>query len=240
MEINILNLASGARQAKGLTVIIDVFRAFSVEAYFAHNDAEKIIPVRTVEEAFEFKSSNPELILCGERGGAKIEGFDFGNSPSEIENKSFSGKTVVHTTSAGTLGITSAADADEILGGSLVNAKAIAEYIRRKAPDTVSLVAMGLAGEKETDEDKLCAQYIKSILENSPINDMEKRIEGLKYTDGAKFFDKTQQNVFPEADFHLSTAYDKFDFVLRLKKDEKTGVSYMEKINVLSQKRGLL
>ena len=32
MEINILQLLEGAKQAKGLTVIIDVFRAFSVEA----------------------------------------------------------------------------------------------------------------------------------------------------------------------------------------------------------------
>lgn len=233
MQINILNLTEGARQAKGLTVIIDVFRAFTVEAFFAGCNAEKIIPVRTIEQAFEYKSKNPNILLCGERGGAKVDGFDFGNSPSQIEGKDFSGKTIVHTTSAGTLGIASATNADEILGGSLVNASAIAEYIKQRNPDVVSLVCMGLEGKKETDEDKLCAYYIKSILENAPLSDLNKRIEGLRSTDGAKFFDPEQQAVFPERDFHLSTSYDIFDFVLRLKNDTDTEPAYMEKIEII-------
>jgi 2-phosphosulfolactate phosphatase len=33
MEIEILEFAEGARKARGLTVIIDVFRAFSVACY---------------------------------------------------------------------------------------------------------------------------------------------------------------------------------------------------------------
>ncbi|SCP99363.1 2-phosphosulfolactate phosphatase [Anaerobium acetethylicum] len=33
IKIEILQLLDGARQAKGLTVIIDVFRAFSLECY---------------------------------------------------------------------------------------------------------------------------------------------------------------------------------------------------------------
>ena len=33
MEIRILHLLEGARAARGLTVIIDVFRAFSLECY---------------------------------------------------------------------------------------------------------------------------------------------------------------------------------------------------------------
>ena len=40
-------------------------------------------------------------------------------------------KTIIHTTSAGTQGIANAINAEEILTGSLVNAKAIAEYIKR-------------------------------------------------------------------------------------------------------------
>ena len=33
MEIRILELIEGAKKAEGLTVIIDVFRAFSLECY---------------------------------------------------------------------------------------------------------------------------------------------------------------------------------------------------------------
>ena len=41
MNIKILHMVEGAKQATGLTVIIDVFRAFTVEAYLMNNDAEK-------------------------------------------------------------------------------------------------------------------------------------------------------------------------------------------------------
>ncbi len=233
MEIEILNLIEGARKAKGLTVIIDVFRAFTVEAFLSQKNAAKIIPVSSVDFSLEYKKNNPDTILCGERGGKIVEGFDYGNSPSQIENVDFSGKTVIHTTSAGTQGIANAVNADEILGGSLVTAKAIAKYIKKKNPEYVSLVGMGLAGERPTDEDILCAEYIKSILEEKPLTDMAERIEKIKLTDGAKFFDKAQQSVFPERDFHLSTAFDSFDFILRLTKDSQTGLDCMERIDIL-------
>ena len=81
-----------------------------------------------------------------------------------------------------------------------------------------------------TDEDTLCARYIKSLLENSPI-DITKEIEKLRYTSGAKFFDPTQSEVFPEEDFYMCTKTDCFDFVLKLKKSEHE-VSFMIKEKV--------
>ncbi len=232
MNIKILHLIEGAKQAKGVTVIIDVFRAFTVEAYLAKNNAAKIIPVSSVDFSFEYRKTNPNAILCGERGGKIIYGFDYGNSPSQIENVDFTGKTIIHTTSAGTQGIANAVNADEIIGGSLVTAKAIAKYIKQKNPENVSLVCMGLAGQKPTDEDTLCAEYIKSLIEEKPLTDIEERIEKIKHTDGAKFFDKNLQNVFPERDFHLCTEYGNFNFLLRLKKDAKSEMDYMEIIMV--------
>ncbi len=58
-----------------------------------------------------------------------VEGFDFGNSPTDISQADVRGKTIVHTTSAGTQGLTNASGADVVLTGSLVNAAAICEYI---------------------------------------------------------------------------------------------------------------
>ena len=221
MNIRILQLVDGARQARGLTVIIDVFRAFTVEAWLSHNRAGAIIPVGDFQTALDYRAAHPGTLLCGERGGRKIDGFDFGNSPSAIEQADLAGKTVVHTTSAGTQGIANAHGAQEIIGGALVNASAIARYIRSRNPDEVSLVCMGLAGKEETEEDTLCARYIKSLLEGQPIADLDAEIEILKRTSGAKFFDPAQQDVFPEADFHLSVQVDRFDFVLRY--DRETG-----------------
>ena len=220
MEIEILQLLDGARRAKGLTVIIDVFRAFSVEAYFFANGAEKIFPIADIELAYRLKQKNPEVILAGERGGKILPGFDVGNSPSELIKLPIHGKTVVHTTSAGTQGVANAIGADEILGASLVNAKATAKYVKQRGIENVSLVCMGLEAVAETEEDTLCARYIKALLEGteSALN-MPEEIEKLKYTSGAKFFDEKQNKVFPRADFGMCVEIDKFDFAIRYDKE---------------------
>ena len=137
----------------------------------------------------------------------------------------------MHTTSAGTQGIANAKNAKEILTGSLVNAKAIAEYIKKNNYEDVSLVCMGLEAVAETEEDNLCAYYIKSLLENNTM-ELEKEIEKLKVTSGAKFFDKKQQEVFPEKDFYLSTEVNKFNFVLKLEKDNETSLDYIRRIDL--------
>lgn len=232
MKIRILQQVEGAKKARGLTVIIDVFRAFTVEAWMSERGAGRIMPVSGIQTAFDYRTQHPGTILCGERGGRMVEGFDLGNSPAQAEKLDFTGKTVVHTTSAGTQGIANAKGAEEIIGGALVNAKAIAEYIRRKNPAEVSLVCMGLGGTEPTDEDTMCAQYIMSLLENRPVRDMDERMERLKTTSGAKFFDPAQQDVFPEPDFHLCVQLDRFDFVLRYDRD--TGC--MQRVNVNTKK----
>lgn len=232
MKIQILQLIEGAKQARGLTVIIDVFRAFTTEAFLMTRNPEKLIPVGDVQTARDYKETHPDAILCGERGGAIIDGFDYGNSPSAVEQADFTGKTIIHTTSAGTQGIVNASGADEILGGCLVNAKAIACYIKKKNPSHVSLVCMGLAGVRPTDEDTLCAEYIKSLLEDRPLEDLDQRIETLKITDGAKFFDPVQQNVFPQRDFELAVMVDICPFVLRLAQDPGSGLPCMERVDV--------
>ena len=112
MQIDILDLIEGARQARGLTVIIDVFRAFSTACYVVRNGARQIIPVGDVDLAYQLKQQNPNYVLMGERKGKKLPGFDYGNSPTEIQSIDFSGKTVIQTTSAGTQGFANAKDAD--------------------------------------------------------------------------------------------------------------------------------
>ena len=228
MDTKILHMIEGAKEARGLAVIIDVFRAFSFECYLMNNNAITVMPVGSKEIAYKLKEENPKYILAGERKGKILEGFDYGNSPAQIENIDFTGKTVIHTTSAGTQGIDNAINAERIITGSLVNAKAIAKYIRKYNFNTVSFVCMGLEALRPTDEDNLCAEYIKSILENRQM-DIEAEMEKLKYTDGQKFFDKKQQDVFPEKDFHLCTQVNKFDFVLLVEKN-KDGLNYVRKI----------
>ena len=230
MNVKILHMIEGAKQAQGCTVIIDVFRAFTVEAYLMKNGAKKIIPVGDKGLAYKYKEDNNEFILIGERHGIQLPGFDYGNSPSQIENVDFTNKVIVHTTSAGTQGISNALLAKEILTGSLVNAKATVEYIKKRNFKEVSLVCMGLRAIRETEEDNLCARYMKDLLENKNTDYIYEEIEKLKITSGAKFFDSAQQNVFPQRDFYLSTNLNNFNFVLKVVRDANG--DYIEKIDV--------
>lgn len=228
MNIKIVN---DAGLATGLAVVIDVFRAFTVEPYLINNGAERLIPVGDIQIAYDYKEKDNSCILIGERNGIILPGFDYGNSPSQIENVDFSEKIVIHTTSCGTQGIVKAINAKEIITGSLVNAKAITRYITKNRIDKISLVVLSRTGELPADEDILCAEYIKSLLEDKPLNNMKEEIEKLKTTTGSKFFDKLRQKDFPERDFYLCTEINKFDFILKVKKDEKENL-YIEKVNV--------
>ena len=219
-RVNILHLIDGAKQAEGLTVIIDVFRAFSLECYLYDMGVKEIRPVRTIDEAFSLRNRIPNSILIGERGGKKCDGFDYGNSPSTISRERVAGKTIIHTTSAGTQGVVNAVGASEIITGSLVNAKAVAEYIMDKQPEAVSLVCMGNGGVRPAAEDELCAEYIKSILEGKEFPYLEKRVAELQNIGGEHFFDQSRQEIFPEADFWMCVKYNCFPFVIRVERDE--------------------
>jgi 2-phosphosulfolactate phosphatase len=227
LEVKILHLIDGAKNAAGLTVVIDVFRAFSVACYVANNGASKIIPVGDIEIAYRLKTDNPDYVLIGERKGKIQPGFDFGNSPTHVETTDFTGKTVVQTTSAGTQGIVNASNADEIITGSLINAKAVAAYIQNRNPKIVSLVCMGKEALRRADEDTFCAEYIKSLLEGTPYT-IDNAVESLKHGSGKRFFDLSNADWCPERDFYLCTDINRFDFVLKAKKNED-GLYYLTK-----------
>lgn len=229
MEINILHLLDGAKNARGLTVIIDVFRAFSTACFAFDSGAVKIFPVAEIEEAFQLKHKDPDFVLVGERDGKKLPGFDFGNSPSQIITANVKNKTIVHTTSSGTQGIANTNKADEVITGCFVNAGAIIKYIRKKQPKTVSLVCMGYACLYPTDEDTLCAEYIKNELENRP-NRFDKMIETIKSGSGARFFKPENQSWSPQSDFELCLDINRFDFVLRV--ENKDGLNYLSQIKI--------
>jgi len=101
MNIEILHLTAGAAQAKGITVIIDVFRAYTTECWAFYKGVERIYPVPEVEDALFLKAENPGWLLAGERHSKKMPGFDFGNSPYQVSLQDLRGKTLVQSTSAG-------------------------------------------------------------------------------------------------------------------------------------------
>jgi 2-phosphosulfolactate phosphatase len=229
MDIKILQLLEGAKEARGLTIIIDVFRAFSTACYAFGLGASKIIPVGDIFLARQLKNQNREFVLMGERNEQKPPGFDFGNSPSQLTKEKTETKTIVHTTSSGTQGIVNANLADEIVTGSFVNAGAIVRYIQQKQPENVSLVCMGYACEYPTDEDTLCAEYIKNELEGIP-NDFKKMVEIIRDGSGARFFDPEKQDWSPQDDFFLCLDLNRFNFVLKV--ETENDFNYLRKIEM--------
>lgn len=233
MQIEILDLIEGAKQARGLAVIIDVFRAFSTACYVVRNGAKEIIPVGDVELAYRLKEENSDCVLMGERKGQKLPGFDYGNSPTEIESIDFSGKTVIQTTSAGTQGFANAKDADELISGSFVNAEAIVSYIKSKAPERVSLVCMGTWAVKPAAEDRLCAEYIEDRLNAQKLT-REEIVNQLKVAKTAQIFFDPDIKWAPENDFELCMKIGLCDFVLRAEKNEN-GLLVLKPIHLKGQ-----
>lgn len=230
MKIEKLKLVEGAASAEGVTIIIDVFRAFSVSCYLISKGVERIYTVGSIEEAFELKKLHIDAVLVGERHEKKCEGFDFGNSPTHLLAANLEGKTVIHTTSSGTMGICLAVNADEIITGSFVNAKAIATYLLKINPQKVSLVGMGYEGKRATQEDDFCADYIQNLIEKKETN-FDEMVEILRIGDGARLLDPKNHAHSPATDFELCLQKDIFNFVLKVKKDEN-GVYFLERINV--------
>jgi len=215
MEIRRLSLIGGARAATGTAIIIDVFRAFTTAAFVFANGAETILPVGGVEEALALRRSHPEWRLMGEVHGHKVPGYDYGNSPDEVSSVDFKGRTVIQRTSSGVQGILAASGADEILVGSFVIAEATVNYIKKRNPKVVSIVAMGWEGDYEVIEDELCGEYLEARLrgERPDFTDMARRIRA--DPQGAKFCDKTQPS-FREGDFHAAMSLDRFRFAIRV------------------------
>ncbi len=230
MEITKVSFLDGAKSAVGIVVIIDVFRAFSVACYCVDKGVSKIIPVGDVKEALELSKTLNQCVLIGERKGKKLPGFNYGNSPTEILSADLAGKTIVHTTHAGTQGIVNAINADEILTGAFVNAKATADYIKSRNPEKVTLVRMGLEARESSDEDDLCAEYLECLLTNQTF-DENGIIETLKRSPfAARFFDP-EKPWSPPSDFDLCLDVNRFDFALRVCK-ESTGNLSLERIDV--------
>lgn len=215
MDITVKEFIKGAQEAQGMTVIIDVFRAFSTACYAFDNGISRLIDVATPAEAFALKDKlKADVIIAGEQDEKKPAGFDFGNSPTEMLTGRIAGTTMIHCTTAGTRGIMNASGASEIIGAGLVNAAAVASYITMTNPEKVTLVAMGYRATEPAGEDLLCAQYIKDLLQGRE-PDITSAIEALRNGSGSRFFKPENLEFSPPTDFFLCTDLNRFNFVLK-------------------------
>ena len=222
MRIKRLSLRKGSEAAEGLAVIIDVFRAFSCEPLMFHYGARAVILEGDVDKCLAMRRG---AVLVGERDGLPIPGFDLTNSPFLIMKKGrpfFYRKKVIHRTTSGVTGALAALErCDDVLLASFLTARATVQYIRQKAPEIVSIVAMGNRAVSKAPEDEFCADYIESLLTDKPYDHLRAIREILRSETARKFL-RGDKSYYPREDPLICLQRDLFDFALRA--DRKGGL----------------
>jgi 2-phosphosulfolactate phosphatase len=156
-----------AAEARGIVIVIDVIRAFTVAAYAIAGGARRLWLVRAVAEAFELRRMVPDALLAGEVGGRLIPGFDLNNSPVAMRAADVRGRLIVQRTGSGTQGAVGALHADHLLVCSLTNARATATRARElwaQRCRPITLMPTGTSDEEEAPEDDACADYLEALL----------------------------------------------------------------------------
>jgi len=216
MKFHYTNLDT-CHTATGVVIVVDVLRAFSTAAYAFSRGANKVILVGDVEEAITLKSQIPNSKAMGEVGGLPPEGFDFGNSPTQIREQNLSGITTIQRTGSGTQGAVRCKNADVLLAASFVVANATVKYVRALAPKDVTFVITGelFSGG---DEDFACAGYLESLLKGQSVDAsaFTQRVYDCK--DAVAHLDPDSPE-FPVTDLKYCTDIDAFNFAMPITKE---------------------
>ena len=118
-----------------VVIVIDALRCSSTIIAALANGIIEITPVKSLEEAFELRKMQKDLILVGERAGLKPDGFDLGNSPTAFISNNYRGKKVILTTSNGTKAIEQVKECDWVLIGAFLNANEVANVALKLAKE---------------------------------------------------------------------------------------------------------
>ncbi len=149
-------------------VVIDTLRFTTTAAQALQAGAKSIRVLQDVDEARATKpAGSPAVLLCGERHCRPIDGFDLGNSPLEYQSNVVDGKSLVFSTTNGTLAVGAAADFEPCLLAALVNRSAVASAMLNSTINDWTIVCAGTDGEV-AGEDVLAAGAIAQILVSQP------------------------------------------------------------------------
>jgi len=143
-----------------IVVVIDVLRATSAICAAFENGIKAIIPVPTVEEAWDYKLKG--YYAGAERKGQIVEGFDFGNSPFAYIREDFKGQEVVLTTTNGTKSLDVAKNAETVVVGSFLNLDSLSKWLEAQNKNVLCLCSGWQ--DKFNLEDTICAGAISDYL----------------------------------------------------------------------------
>ena len=154
-------------ESSDVSIMVNALRASSTIT-LALNNFKRIIPCFTPEEALELKDKLGGAI-AGERNGAKIEGFDLGNSPSEIKDFKTSEELLILTTTNGTRILENMNST--VLVGSMINAKSVGLKSVELAESHIDVVMAGVKGTFAIEDYLAAGEILYWIKEN--LNDCE-------------------------------------------------------------------
>ncbi|MCM8812618.1 MAG: 2-phosphosulfolactate phosphatase [Candidatus Omnitrophica bacterium] len=220
MEICWESLLAGAHQAQsGTVVVIDVFRAFTSVAVLLSAGAREVIMVAQPEEALSLRRQGRGELAVGEVGGKRPPGFDGGNSPFELMSLDCAGRVVIQSTRAGTVGITAVPAAGPLYAAALVTAQATVRAVSQARPARVYLIAMGRDAQVRTDEDELCAMYLRNLFAGrQPDAGCVRALIGAG-GEIEKFRDPDKPHFHPR-DPEIALDIDRFSFAVRVERQD--------------------
>ncbi len=150
----------------GTVVVVDVITASTSIVALLDSGARYVRPFADADAARAFGREHEDAVLVGERRGAPLAGFDFVPLPTRLQGADLSGRPVAIRTTNGTRAVDHVDEADRLLVGSTVNARAVAETLVGQTGDSY-LVAAGDTGVP-APEDTAGTRLIEAHCENGP------------------------------------------------------------------------
>jgi 2-phosphosulfolactate phosphatase len=147
-------------------IVVDVLRATSTMTQALAAGYRRVLCCAEIDEARALATTEGPAKLAGERRLEHIEGFDFGNSPSEVAGQPAAETLILSTTNGTRLLVDAAARFDRVYVGSLLNLDAVVRAARETGED-VAVLCAGVLGQLTLD-DAYCAGRIAEALGGEP------------------------------------------------------------------------
>lgn len=172
MDIDVFLVPSGISNAElrsKTCVVIDVLRTSSSLLQALKNGCREVIPVESVERALALHSTlfDSNVLLCGERDGVKIEGFQLGNSPHEYSEEIVKDKSIIFTSTNGTAAFQKTKNCSSVYLCGFQNIDKISGIIADK-DDGVMILCAGHENRFALEDTTCAGMLVKKIINLNP------------------------------------------------------------------------
>lgn len=153
-------------------IAVDVLRATSTIATVLAAGGEAVQVFSDLDQLIEVSEKWPaeKRLRAGERGGAKVAGFELGNSPLDCTPELVQGRRLFISTTNGTRALQRIQNSPNVLAAALINRAAVVQFLQELQPETVWIVGSGWEGSFSL-EDTVCAGAIAhSLLQQTTLS----------------------------------------------------------------------